>query len=336
MGWFSKKKEKELRYVFIGLRESKQLKSELSRFYELQEYFLNSEKIYTKSELSQISAALSKENGSIDVFESFVWLDEHSYQSRTEPVNLKMNAENLKEVEVDINTDILDFLFFEYENQKINLINQLKQVIKVKKNSFNSPDFKTIMLNEAYEELFGTPPSFLLQLFIIEVTLYTIWHIDGVDHVKITKKVDYINSDFKEKLKGHKDALKWNLVNLKRKINISFQDISTEEKIISDILFDIDDYNVNPFGYDILDAIIVLGLYYMNFDIEKGTFYIEKANCSWTNISNNTVSYHFKNVGEAYYKTNQLQSALTWFKKGLEINPKLNVKKIIAQIEKTA
>jgi tetratricopeptide (TPR) repeat protein len=331
MSWFSRK-EKEQRFVYTGIRESKQFRNEIDRFIELEKYFQSADKIYTLNDLSQISKVLSESNGQIDVFEAFIWRDESENQT-TLSENLTINTENFKRVSVSINNDLLNFLFFQNEDEKNRLVKQLNQVIIENEPNFKSQDFKTITLFHSFEKMFGTPPSYLLNLFVIETSLYTIWHTENTEILNASKRFDYVNSNFNDEIKKDNVALKWNLENLKRKISYSFGDISKEENTISALLLNIKDYNINPMGYEILNAIVTLGLYYAEKNPEKAFNYFDKANCNWSNISNNTASFAYKQIGEAYLKLKKTDNALMWFKKGLELNPKLTVKNIIKEIE---
>ena len=77
----------------------------------------------------------------------------------------------------------------------------------------------------------------------------------------------------------------------------------------------ITNYNINPIGYDILKVIVTLGLYYIEKNPEKANAYFNKANSNWSEISINTVSAAFKEIGEAFLKGNDSGNALYWFKK---------------------
>jgi hypothetical protein len=331
MSWFSRK-EKEQRFDYAGIRDSNQFRNEIERFYELQEYFQNSNKVYTLNDLTQISKVLSESKKKIDVFETFIWKEENEQQKSTSG-NLTLNNETTKKASVSINYDFLNFLFFQNENEKNRLIEQLSKVIKENEVNFQSEDFKTISLFNSYESMFGNPPYYLLFLFSVETSLYNIWHNNNTGVFSLSKRIDNVNFDFDEELKKDNIAIKWNLENLRRKIDYSFNDISNEETNISGLLLKITDYNINPMGYDILNAIVTLGLYYIEKNPEKANGYFNKANSNWSKISINTVSAAFKQIGEAFLKVNDSGNALYWFKKGLEINPKLTVKKIIKEIE---
>ena len=330
MSWFSKK---EQRFEYAGIRDTAQFRNEIERFYEIQEYFQNSNKFYNLNELSQISNTLSENREKIDVYKTFIWKDEKNEYQKSTSDNKTLNNERTQKVYVSINYDFLNFLFFQNEDEKYKLIDQLSKVIKENEDNFKSEDFKRISLFNSYESMFGTPPYYLLFLFSIVTKTYTIWNTNNAGVLRLHEDIFNINCDFYEELKKDNIALKWNLENLRRKIDYSFNDISNEETNISGLLLKITNYNINPIGYDILKVIVTLGLYYIEKNPEKANAYFNKANSNWSEISINTVSAAFKEIGEAFLKGNDSGNALYWFKKGLEINPKLPVKKIIKEIE---
>lgn len=330
MGWFSKK-EKERLFAYVGIRESSQFRAEIDRFVELEKAFKKANKVYSVDDLAQISKALSENTGEIDVSKAFVWVEETEIAaSNSQSISIK--TENFKKTSVSINHELLNFLFFVNEVERTTFAEQLKNVIG--ESVMQNQDFQAVTLFNSYEKMFGNPPAYLLNLFSVETAIYTIWKTEDTEILNVSKKLDVTNSDFLSEMQENVSALKWNLINLRRKIERSFKDITKEEGNISALLSKITDYNVNPVGYDILDALVTLGIYYNEIDPIKANSFFEKANCNWSNISNNTASFAFKRIGDALLKSNENIRALSWFKRGLEINPKLSVKNIIKEIER--
>jgi hypothetical protein len=332
MSWFNKK-AKERRFCYVGIRESEQFRNEIDRFIELEQYFQNTNKVYTLSELAQISKALSENTGEIDVSKAFVWVDETELVA-SDSQSISIKTENVKKTSVSINHELLNFLFFVNEVERTTFAEQLKNVIRESASEIQAQDFQVVALFDSYEKMFGRPPGYLLSVFSVQTVTYTIWKTEGTEVLNVRKRIDVTNSDFLSEMQKHSSALKWNLINLRRKIECSFNDISKEENDISALLLKITDYNVNPVGYDILDALVTLGLYYNEIDPIKANAFFEKVDCDWSSISSNTVSVAFKRIGDALIKSNENNRALSWFKRGLEINPKLPVKNIIKEIER--
>ena len=69
-----------------------------------------------------------------------------------------------------------------------------------------------------------------------------------------------------------------------------------------------------------------------NFD-KMGHYYDNILSDSF-DLSQNTVADFIRLAGEDFYRIGNLTEALKYFKKGLELNPKLGVKKIVVEIEK--
>ena len=69
-----------------------------------------------------------------------------------------------------------------------------------------------------------------------------------------------------------------------------------------------------------------------NFD--KMELYYEKLLSTNFDLRLNTISDFTRAVGEYFHKVVNLQTALKFLEKGLELNPKLGVNKLVAEIEK--
>ena len=70
-----------------------------------------------------------------------------------------------------------------------------------------------------------------------------------------------------------------------------------------------------------------------NYD--KMGYYYDKILSADFDLSPNTIADFVRAAGEDFYKIGNLPEALKYFKKGLDLNPKLGVKKVVNEIEKT-
>lgn len=106
-------------------------------------------------------------------------------------------------------------------------------------------------------------------------------------------------------------------------------DWDREIKRIADALQSSTDYNHNR-----LYTLYQLGeLFFKHEYFEKAAGYFSWISSENYSLSEATVSEVYKEIGELYKSIKDFSSAKKWFEKGLEINPKLAVKKILKGLQ---
>ncbi len=150
----------------------------------------------------------------------------------------------------------------------------------------------------------------------------------------ISEEVFEYNTNFEDDLNDPKIKLKYSALNLRWKMKELNSDILEIENNICQALDNITEFNINPTGYEIISSLFDLGLYYNNSNTEKSDFYFNKIDREWSKLSINTVSNYFKKIGDLYYSNANNKKSIYWYEKGLKINPKLPVIKILQKIKK--
>ena len=333
MGWFSKKEE--IKYYYLGIRETLQFRNEIDRFIDLDKFFRETDKIYTEKELINISTTLTQAGKEIDIIKSFCWVTESEYQSQINDTKINIDIENFKLIKsIEINMEFLNFIYFDTTKQKQDVLKVLENKISETKYFLNLKDTDNRDLTDILYEQNVLPDLPIVKFYIIEWGIYSIWKTEGNDYLLITKRESFSNINFSDELENDSNLLRYNLFNLKRKINSNCSDISTEEKNILKVLNKTDFINLDRgVGYDYLESLLVLGKFYFEKDKKIAISYFEKANIDWSEISSNVVSKTFREIGELFMNVNDNQKAIYWLKKGLELNPKLGVLKLIEKLE---
>lgn len=133
----------------------------------------------------------------------------------------------------------------------------------------------------------------------------------------------------KEKLLNYYTALSLASHNLYVKNENGIIDISDEENIVLQSLSD------EHKDFARAKILFQLGNSFMhqnNFD--KMKLYYEKLISTDFDLSANTIADFIRSAGEDLYNVGDLKEAHKYLKKGLELNPKLGVKKLLTEIEK--
>ena len=223
--------------------------------------------------------------------------------------------------------DFIDLLYFISEDEKNAFNKRLLEIIKelgITKETLRT-EFMESFPNYVTENEINLP--FIAELFNFHNTIVT---VSMPDETIIETKDGYTEICGKEKLQHYYTAIRLASHNLQVKTDNQIQDIAAEEKLILDSLSDShkDFARVNIF--------LQLGKTFMqqnNFD--KMAYYYGRILSDNFDLSQNTVADFIRVAGEDFYQMGNLSEALKYFKRGLELNPKLGVKKVVAEIEKT-
>ena len=222
--------------------------------------------------------------------------------------------------------DFINLLYFISQDEKAVFINKLLETIENLSitNETLRTEFMTTFPNYINTNEIDLP--FIAELFNFHNTILT---VSVPDETIIQTKQGYTEICGKEKLQNYYTAIRLASHNLQVKADNQILDIADEEKLILGILSD------SHKDFARINIFLQLGKSFMqqkNFD--KMTHYYDSILSDGFDLCPNTVADFIRDAGEDFYQLGKLPEALKYFKKGLELNPKLGVKKIVAEIEK--
>lgn len=115
--------------------------------------------------------------------------------------------------------------------------------------------------------------------------------------------------------------------NIESKRDASVNDFEFEEGIFSRLL------TVDLAGYARLNLTFQLGAVHALTNDSKRDYYFNLLKATSFDLSPATVSEFYKLIAQIYLDANNKESAISWLKAGIVLNPKLSVKKIIKNLE---
>ena len=225
-----------------------------------------------------------------------------------------------------LDDDFINLLFFISEEAKIEFKNSLLEItgeLGITKETLWTdfmecfPDY--ISANEI--EL-----PFITELFIFYTTTVI---VSVPDENIIEIKDGYVELLGEEKLKNYYTAIKLASHNLQVKAENKIEDIENEEKLILNSLSD----THNDLAR--ISILLQLGKSFMyQKNIDKMCHYYNFILTDSYDLSQTTVADFMKVAGEDFYQLGKLTKSLEFFKRGLELNPNLNVKRRLTEINK--
>jgi hypothetical protein len=88
-------------------------------------------------------------------------------------------------------------------------------------------------------------------------------------------------------------------------------------------------------NYARLETLFAFGEAFFNKkDFEKMSYYFDLIHNDRYELGETTVSNFHRLIGDIYLRHDNKTEGLKWYKSGLKLNPKLGVKKLIANLEK--
>lgn len=222
--------------------------------------------------------------------------------------------------------DFIDLLYFISKDEKTVFINKLFEIIEelgITKETLRT-EFMENFPN--YITTYEIDLPFIAELFNFHNTILT---VSMPDETIIETKEGYNEIRGKQKLQNYYTAIRLASHNLQVKADNQIQNIAEEEKLILESLSD------SHKDFARINIFLQLGKSFMelkNFD--KMSHYYDSIFSDSFDLSQNTVADFIRVAGEDFYQLGKLTEALKYFKKGLELNPKLGVKKIVSEIEK--
>lgn len=226
-----------------------------------------------------------------------------------------------------LDSDFIDLIFFISEEDKILFKNKLREIIEELgiSNETVRTEFMEKFPNHIGSKEINLP--FIAELFIFGNTILT---VSMPDETIIDSKEGHLEKSGKDKLQNYYTALRLASHNLQIKNERGVLDISEEEKLVLNSLSD--------FHMDFARINIIFQLgnsFRQQGNYDKMFHYYEIIVCEQFDLSPNTVADFIRTIGNNLYEIGNLKEALRYFKKGLDLNPKLGVKKVVNEIEKT-
>lgn len=209
-----------------------------------------------------------------------------------------------------IDFEFLDFLFFPSKDLKDSFLEKLNESIKDAEINI-ATDKRTVLekINIAYADYQQIIPL-----------LSEILNFKMEDNFEIPTG--------KKKLKNYYTALNLCQFNIIEKIKTKRMEFDFEEELI-----------LKTLTSDLRNYARINSLFYLGFAFkmaekqDKMNFYFKMISRDNYDLSPITVSNYYKQIAEIFIDLNDSISALIWLNAGLNLNPKLSVKKLIKQLE---
>jgi tetratricopeptide (TPR) repeat protein len=251
--------------------------------------------------------------------------------SKTEEKEKERNkSENFIQVKsksffAGIDKEFIDLLFFSEKTERDEFIQMLSNLLdKLQINEkTDRPEVSEKLTNHLIQNELSIP--FLIYLFKYDNRIITVRMPEGRIIKEDNGTKDYVGI---EKLKHYHTALNVATYNIQRKIEANFGNIEFEENLINKAL------TQENMDYARIDALFLLGHFFcITGDLEKMNSYNNIIENDQYELSPNTVADFIRLIGEDYYSLGDLKKTHHYFSYGLNLNPKLGVKKILLKIE---
>jgi tetratricopeptide (TPR) repeat protein len=225
-----------------------------------------------------------------------------------------------------IDTEFIDQIFFPTEEERqefISLIEKIIQELNITSET-TRVEFMDIFPKYINDKEIELP--FIAELFKFHTTIDTVLKNDN----KIIESKEGPEEIIgRSKISHYYIAMKLCAHNLIEKNKASYESIDEEEILFLNTLKD------DTKDYVRLNNLVLLGRSFMlRNNLDKMVKYYQNILDDNFELSPNTIADHLRIAGEDFYEMKQYDKALYFLKKGLELNPKLGVKKLVAEIEK--
>jgi tetratricopeptide (TPR) repeat protein len=230
---------------------------------------------------------------------------------------------------IGIDHDFIDLFYFKDEISKNDYLKSLQEILD-NLHIQAGMDIVTVQNIIADDNLKngGEVLPFLADSLLYDAILISSIERDGKIQTSETPGEGFLIG--REKINNYYAALKFIQVNLDRKIDTNYFDFQFEEELLNDTLS-----NSETFNFARIETLVAFGKAYLaahNFAKMDEVFNIiltEKYD-----LAESTIANFYREIGETYLKLERSDQALKWLKSGLNLNPKLGVKKLIERIEK--
>lgn len=237
------------------------------------------------------------------------------------PITVYANLDTVNEaVYAGIDTEFIDFLYFKDETDRAQYINAIEKAVKDLQLS------NPMRLTEFREKVhsYDNALPFLLDAMKVKGTSIVIDKNTRKELKRYFQEERYGKSKI-----GYYDALAIFSYNVEKKIECKDYSFTTNEQWLLSYL------TPEHMNYARIEALYLMGrAYEMAGSYEKRDQYFNMILTDNYAISPNTVSEFYRTIAGHYNENGDLHTGLKWLKAGLELNPKLGVKKQVANLEK--
>jgi tetratricopeptide (TPR) repeat protein len=225
-----------------------------------------------------------------------------------------------------IDMEFVSLIYFKDESDKEIYINEINQFLNNYKISNKTNTIERINKIVEFENT-GKQIDFLRDVLNYE------------DYSIVTKndKVTYSklgnNSIFGlEKINDYYSALNFISTNLQRKIERNCLDFEFENNLFEKVVIP---NNMHNYAYAATVTLLAIQHDIAN-QKEKSKYYLDKLfeQKELSSLANETLSNFFRKIGEYYFEIKEYEYCLKWLEAGIELNPKLGVKKKIIELKK--
>jgi hypothetical protein len=171
-------------------------------------------------------------------------------------------------------------------------------------------------------------------------------HIDFLRNVPIFESYSRLTNDYKteylkdentfsngfEKINNYYSALNFIATNVKRKKESNYLDFEFEDNLFEQVVVP---SNKNNYAY--IDTITFLAIQHDKANNKvKSKYYFDEVlkQKERSSLTPKTLGKFFRKIGEHYYEIKEFDECLKWLLTGIELNPKLGVKRKIEELKR--
>lgn len=198
------------------------------------------------------------------------------------------------------------------------------------KEFINSLYFSNDKFKDDYIDSIKTILKETIENYKIERVKFSEYIIDNkIDMPFIMEVIKFDENNGKIKLSKYYIALCVCRYNIVKKLNNKIYDFRFEEELA-----------LNAFKFDYrnyarIETLFVLGeAFFKANEFEKTNLYFNIIYKDKYDLSDVTISSFHRRIADIYLYINEEKEALKWYKSGVQLNSKLGVKKLIANLEK--
>jgi len=230
---------------------------------------------------------------------------------------------------VGIDHDYIDLFHFRDATEKRSFVSDIESILDLLeiRRGMDYVQVNKKLLDYSEGTAKKDRPRLIETLLFENVSFSRIVESDGKENVVERRSGNQRKG--RDKIRSFYDALSFSRINLLRKLEHGENDFEFEEKLIFETL-----ENSSKFNQVRIQAWFELGNAYMSVqDYSKMDSVLEKIRSEDYHLSPASIANFYRQIGEIYVKLGKDKMALSWFKDGLKIHPKLGVKKLISEIE---
>jgi tetratricopeptide (TPR) repeat protein len=223
---------------------------------------------------------------------------------------------------VGLDDDFIEFVYFPDEQTKQLYKDKINSVLEKFgiTNETNFHDVFDILVGFNKKEL-DEPIPFLIESLLIEDFGFK------DESKKLSGKIEIKGLD---KINGYYNSAKFIEGNIVQKLKFKQTDYTFEENLFNKHIINSENNN-----YVKINSFYNLGYaYFISNNLSNAQKYFAMIESVNFELQPSTISEFYKKVGELYLKHGDKIEALKWLDNGLNLNPKLGVKKLIDKLKK--